>query len=184
MIQWFFTQVLKIIRWKIVGTIPEEPKFLIIGAPHTSNWDFPLVISAKFSLNLKTKYMGKAELFRFPFGWFFRMLGGYPVYRDENRNMVDSIIEIFNQKTHFSIGLAPEGTRKYVGKFKTGFYHIAHKAKIPIVMIGLDYEHKSLIIHPKPFWTTGNIDADMPKIMEFFRPIKGRYPEKGMMKAG
>lgn len=168
---------LKLAGWKIRGPVPRYPKYLIIGAPHTSNWDFVLAIAAKYSLGLKAKFLGKAELFRFPYGWFFRMLGGYPVDRSQSTNMVEQIVEIFRQKEEFAIGLAPEGTRKAVQKWKTGFYHIAAQAGIPIIMIGLDYANKELRIADEPFWPSGDIEKELPQIQAFFAPFRGKRPQ-------
>ena len=133
----------------------------------------------QYSILIPTKYLGKKELFRPPFGWIFRTLGGYPVDRSRNSNLVDAIVEIFDSKEEFIIALAPEGTRKYVGKLKTGFYYIAQKAQIPIVMVGFDYSKKEVIISD-PFYTSNDIDTDMPKIMIFFDGISGKNPENGL----
>jgi 1-acyl-sn-glycerol-3-phosphate acyltransferase len=150
-------------------------------APHTSNLDFFVgVLARAFIKEIKdSKFLGKKELFQPPFGWIFRVLGGYPVDRSRKSNLVDAIVEIFDSKERFIIALAPEGTRKYVGKLKTGFYYIAQKANIPIVMVGFDYVKKEVIIS-QPFYTGKSIKTDMPLIMKFFKGISGKNPKNGL----
>lgn len=151
----------------------------MIVAPHTSNWDFLIGLAARSILRIKTRYLGKKELFRFPFGILFRCLGGYPVDRSKQSNMVEEVAKIFNRHEEFSICIAPEGTRSKTDKLKTGFYHIASQLNIPILMVGFDYSKKEVRIH-EPFHPSGKMEEDMPKILDFFRTIKGKYPEKGI----
>jgi 1-acyl-sn-glycerol-3-phosphate acyltransferase len=128
---------------------------------------------------MKTHYLGKKELFRFPFGFIFKMLGGYPVDRSSSKNMVDEVVKIFDAHKQFSIALAPEGTRKKVEKLRTGFYHIALKAKVPLAMAALDFGNKE-VIFSQAFDLTGNKQEDFKKIFDFFREVKGKYPGLGM----
>ena len=115
--------------WKLIGDVPHhEKKYIIIVAPHTTNLDFIIGILVRGILGFNSKYLGKKSLFKAPFGWFFRMMGGYPVDRSRSTNLVDQVVEIFNNHEEFVIGLAPEGTRENVGEWKTGFYFIAQKA--------------------------------------------------------
>lgn len=151
----------------------------MIVAPHTSNWDFLVGLAARSILKINTRYLGKKELFRFPFGILFRYLGGYPVDRSKSANMVEEVANIFKRYEEFSICIAPEGTRSKTDKLKTGFYHIAVRLNIPILMVGFDYQTKEVRIH-QPFFPSGHIEADMPEILDFFRTIKGKYPEKGI----
>ena len=173
--------VLKLIGWKSAGIFPYHvKKYVIIVAPHTSGWDFIIGVLFRKALRLeKAKYLGKMELFKPPFGFIFRLLGGYPVDRSKNKNMVEEVVKIFNAHEEFGIALSPEGTRARVDKLKSGFYNIAKAANVPIIMVGLDFEHKQLIIS-EPFNTSENQQADFEHILKFFRPIKGRYPEKGL----
>lgn len=166
-------------RWKIEGEIPTMKQYVIIVAPHTSNWDFIVGAATKYALRLDARYLGKAELFRPPFGWLFRVLGGYPVDRSQHSNLVDFVVSLFQTYPTFSIAMAPEGTRKYVAKWKTGFYHIAHKAGVPVIRVGMDYGSRRLLFS-EPFFPTGDIEADMKEIQAFFRPMKGRYPAQGL----
>lgn len=151
----------------------------MIVAPHTSNWDFFVGLAARSILKLETKYLAKKELFRFPFGIIFRMLGGYPVDRTKHTNLVDAVANVYNAHERFSICITPEGTRKYVAEWKTGFYRIAEKLNIPIVMAGFDYSKKHVTVEP-PFFTTGNIEKDIDFIKKYYRNIKGKHPELGV----
>ena len=172
----------RLLGWKITGNFPQDiPKYIIIVAPHTSNLDFFVGVFVRAIIPQigDAKYLGKKELFRPPFGWIFRVMGGYPVDRSKHTNLVDAIVDIFNSKEEFIIGIAPEGTRKRVEKLKTGFYYIAIKAKIPIVMVGFDYPKREVIIE-RPFHPSGDIEEDMASIMSFFRGITGKIPEFGL----
>lgn len=166
-----------IFRWKFEGDFPRDiKKYVIIAAPHTSWVDFPIAILARMSSGLMINFIGKDSLFNGPFGFFFRALGGTPVDRSKNNKLVDAIIAIFNAKKEFRLGLSPEGTRKKVSTWKTGFYYIAKGAKVPIVMATLDFEHKKIKIS-EPFYTTNNKDNDIFYLRSFFQNVKGKYPE-------
>lgn len=174
--------VLKLMGWKSVGEFPENlKKYVVIVAPHTSAWDFVIGLLFRKALRLeRAKYLGKHQLFEPPFGFFFRWLGGYPVDRTSSHNLVEQVVKIFNDHEEFALALSPEGTRQRVDKLKTGFYNIARSANVPIIMVAFDYKHKQAIISP-PFHTTHDQQADFEKILRFFRPIEGKYPEKGLM---
>ena len=150
--------------------------------PHTSAYDFIICVIGRSVLNMgnRIKFLGKAELFKNPlYKYFFTAFGGYPVDRSKKNNLVDSIVDIYNSKDEFFVTIAPEGTRKKVNKLKTGFYYIALKAKIPILMIGLDFK-KKLILISKLFYVSGNVDKDMDSFIDFYRPITGKIPENGL----
>ncbi len=172
--------ILKLLGWKVVGEYPYYlKKCVVIVAPHTSNWDFIIGVLIRSSLKVRANYLGKKELFKPPFGFLFRWLGGYPVDRSNNKNMVDEVVKIFNSKDEFSIALSPEGTRKKVDKLRTGFYHIAKKAQVPIVMAALDFKNKQAIF-TEPFFASDDQEADFERILQFFRPIQGMRPELGL----
>lgn len=177
----FLKLYLKLAGWKAVNEFPHYlNKGVIIVGPHTSWTDFPLSIAFRDLLKIKNgKYLGKEELFKGPFGFFFRWLGGTPVNRFSKQGVVDQVVEKFNKADKLFIALSPEGTRKKVDKLRTGFYHIAKKAAVPIVMVGLDYSKKELSI-AEPFYPTDNENEDFKKILTFFAPVKGRFPEQGM----
>lgn len=168
--------------WKIKGEAPHDvKKYIMIVAPHTSNWDFIIGVLARPLMRLShVKFVGKSQLFKPPYGWLFRWMGGYPVDRSKANNLVEAIVNIYNEKDAFAIAIAPEGTRKYVGKLKTGFYHIAKGAGIPIVTAGFDFPSKTILIHD-PFYPTDDMEADLSKLMDVFRHIKGRHPEHGIV---
>jgi 1-acyl-sn-glycerol-3-phosphate acyltransferase len=166
----------KLIGWKVRGYFPTIKKFIVIVAPHTSNWDFPIGLLGRQVTGIPdVRFLGKAELFKFPYGWIFRSLGGYPVDRKNNNNLVDTVVEIFDNHEEFKLALAPEGTRKKVERFKTGFYHIAKKADVPIVMVGFDYIDKEIRISD-PIKTTDNMEKDMSEIMSWFKNIRAKIP--------
>jgi 1-acyl-sn-glycerol-3-phosphate acyltransferase len=170
--------------WTIQGHIdPDIKKFIAVVGPHTANVDFIIGIMARSVMNMSTtKYLGKSQLFRFPYGILFRKLGGYPVDRSKHNNIVDTVVEIFNQHEEFSIGLAPEGTRSKVEELKTGFYHIARRANIPIIMVALDFSSKAIVFR-EPFYPTNDVLADFQIIIGFFSRYKGKIPELGIDEA-
>ena len=174
--------ILRLMGWKSVGGFPNDlKKYVVIVAPHTSGWDFVIGLLFRKVLHLEhAKYLGKHQLFKPPFGFFFRWLGGYPVDRTSSHNLVDQVVKIFDQHQEFALALSPEGTRKRVDKLKTGFYNIARKAGVPIIMVAFDYQHKQAIVS-QPFYVTNNEQADFEKILDFFRPIEGKYPENALM---
>ena len=171
----------KLEGWKAINDFPNHlKKGVVIVGPHTTWKDFTIGIAFRSILHIKHgKYLGKAELFKGPFGFLFRWLGGTPVDRFSKQGVVDQVVEKFNKADRLFIALSPEGTRKKVDKLRTGFYYIAKKANVPIIMVGLDYSKKELSVS-EPFYTTDDEAADFKKIIEFFAPLKGYYPEKGM----
>lgn len=176
----FYRFMFRLAGWQIKGGIDQSlARYVMIVAPHTSNWDFFIGLAARSILGIDTRYVAKKELFRFPFGWLFRKLGGYPVDRSKNTKFVDSVAEIFNQYDRFSICITPEGTRSYAPKWKTGFYYIAVKAQVPIVMVAFDYPSKQVRVEP-PFYPTGNMEEDLEHMRNYFRTATGKHAEKGV----
>lgn len=170
--------VVKLLGWKILNGFPKElDKYIIIAAPHTSNWDFPIAVLVKFAEGLPIKFIGKHTLFKPPFGFFFRALGGTPVDRTKSKNMVQSLIEVFNTQDKFIFALSPEGTRKKVSTWKTGFYHVAQGANVPVVMATLDFGKKQILLS-KPYTLTNDIEKDFLYFHEFFKDVKGKNPDK------
>lgn len=170
--------ILKLFGWKVTGDYPAHIKQkILVAAPHTSNWDFPLGLLVRGVIEDNVKYVGKASLFKGPVGVIMRFLGGVPVDRSRSNNFVDAVVEIFKERKVFSILFAAEGTRKKVDKLKTGFYHIARQANVPIIPAILDYEKKEFRFMPL-FHASDDSEADIKKIEEIFRGIKGYYPEK------
>jgi 1-acyl-sn-glycerol-3-phosphate acyltransferase len=167
--------------WTIRGSFPYHlKKCVLIVGPHTSSWDFVIGLAFRSKLRLyHLKYLGKAELFKPPFGFFFRNLGGFPVDRFNKHNMVDQVVNFFNAHESFVLALSPEGTRKPVDRLRTGFYHIALKANVPIVMVGMDFKKREASFADH-FFLTGDINADMQKITTYFANIEGKIPEYGL----
>lgn len=169
----------KILGWRIIGDKPQMKKYVVIVAPHTSNWDFMVGEWARARLRMKSWYIGKKEIFTWPFGYLFRALGGFPVDRKKSTHLVDQIVDLFNAREEFNITIAPEGTRKYNPNWKTGFYAIAQKASIPIQMVAFDYTRKTVTLAP-PMYPSGNLEKDMELIKDFYRPHQGKYPAQGV----
>ena len=169
----------KLYNWKIVGSFPEDlKKYIVIGAPHTSNHDFIIGLCVKIILKVPVKFIGKKSLFKFPFGYFFRSVGGVPVNRKKNQKLVDSIIQMYNQRDSFILALSPEGTRSKVADWKTGFYHIAKGANISIVAFTFDFGRKQTQIFP-PYYPTGDQKADFEYLKAIYSDVKGKVSENG-----
>ncbi|SDQ92000.1 1-acyl-sn-glycerol-3-phosphate acyltransferase [Flagellimonas zhangzhouensis] len=166
----------KLLGWKLNGDFPNLDKCVVIVVPHTHWLDFFLGLLIRKVIKEEINYIGKKSLFKPPFGWFFRWTGGAPVDRSKNSNTVDAIVQIFNERKVFRFALAPEGTRKKVDKLRTGFYHIAQKANVPIVMVAFDFGKKEIKIG-KPFFTSDDPANDFEKIHEFYKGVKGKIPE-------
>ena len=171
----------KLFGWKFEGSFPKDIKsYVVIVGPHTANIDFLIGIMVRGILRVNhVKYLGKSQLFKPPFGFIFRWLGGTPVERNKYNNLVEAVAAKFKENKDFAIGLAPEGTRKKVERIKTGFYHIARLADVPIIMVGLDFGTKTIKITP-PFYTTDNTRNDFKEIIGFFASCKGIKPERGI----
>jgi len=170
----------KILGWKVVGNTDfskdEIKKAVIIAAPHTSWHDFYMGVLLRAVLNVKTNFVGKKELFVFPLGWLFRLLGGAPIDRHTKENKVSAIAKLFSEKDEFRMTMSPEGTRKKVEKWRTGFYYIAKEAKVPIIMFTLDFENKQNKIS-EPFYPTDNVEKDFEFMHAFYKNVKGKIPE-------
>ena len=167
----------RIFRWKVSGNFKFLPKkCVIIVAPHTHWFDFFIGIMVRRIFNLKINFIGKKELFFFPLNLFMRYMGGYPVNRNSNSNTVDQMAEIYSTHTEFRLALSPEGTRKKVNKWKSGFYFIAKKAKVPIIFVSLNYIDR-IINFSEPFEISGDYNKDLNKFKCFFKGIKGKVIE-------
>lgn len=167
---------LKALGWRVTGQLPDLPKYVIIAAYHTSNWDFVIGILTAFVLKAKIYWIGKDNLFKPPFVNLFHWIGGIPINRNRSQNMVDRIIQVFHEQERLIIALAPEGTRRKTSYWKTGFYHIAVGAGVPLVLAFIDYRSKTCGIGPV-LTPSGDMKADMEKISSFYSGITGKYPE-------
>ncbi len=162
--------------WQFEGSVPDEPKFVLIVAPHTSNWDFVVGVVALFCIGFRVSFLGKHTLFKWPLGIFMRWLGGIPVERSVSRDRVGENIGAFKSADKLILAVAPEGTRKLVKDWKTGFYHVAHGAGVPIVPVAFDYGAKTIRLYP-PFRTTGDVEGDLMKIKDIYRTVVPRNAE-------
>ena len=162
--------------WTIHVELPETNKFVAIAAPHTSNWDFPLGILTAKAINLKVNWLGKHSIFRWPFGWFFRAIGGTPVHRNGKQNYKQQLTDLFNSSERLVLALAPEGTRSKTDHWKTGFHAIARAAGVPILMGYLDHGKKQVGIGGM-FYPSDDIEADFCLIREFYKDRRGKNPE-------
>lgn len=161
--------------WKAVGTPPADRRCVIIAAPHTSNWDFLNFLGLTDALGVKAHFMGKRQLFRWPLARFMRDMGGIPVDRDSRHNYVQAMIDEFARRGEFMLTIAPEGTRGAVRTWRTGFYHIAHGAGVPLVCGLMDYATRTGGLGPA-IVTTGDYKADMARVAEFYRSVTPRNP--------
>lgn len=165
--------------WRVEGRLPEGvPKCVLIGAPHTSNWDMPYALTAAFLLRLNLYWMGKASIFRFPFGALMRWLGGIAVHREKRNNLVaETATALQAAEGSLQLAVPPEGTRGKVRQWKTGFYFIAQQAQVPVVMAYMDYGRKVVGIGPV-FTPSGDLDRDMLEIKRFYAGMKGRNADQ------
>lgn len=175
MLAWLASTILRLFGWRAEGQPPDLPKYVMIAAPHTSNWDFPVTILFAMAYRIKPKMMMKHTLFRWPFGYFFRALGAFPIDRRSANNVVAQTIARFKSSDRLIMLIPPEGTRAKVTYWKTGFYHIAHGAGVPVALGFMDFKRKVAGFGPL-FVPTGDIEADMPKIQQFYAGITGKLP--------
>jgi 1-acyl-sn-glycerol-3-phosphate acyltransferase len=161
--------------WRFEGQLPNLRKFVLIVAPHTSNWDFPVGVMAMFALGIRGTFLGKDTLFKPPFGFIFRWLGGVPVDRFSKNNVVDQTIALFQARDQMILAISPEGTRKVIDRWRTGFYWVAVGAKVPIVPVAFDFPRKRYIIHA-PQEMTGDPERDIAHLRSFFRASQAYRP--------
>lgn len=172
--KWYF----KWIGWKIQGGIPADiKKCVVVAAPHTSNYDYPITLSVFYTLNMKVKFLAKKQLFAFPLGILMRATGGIAVDRSKKNNLVEHMVEMFTEKDSLYLLIPPEGTRNAVKEWKTGFYRVAEAAGVPIVLGYLDYA-KKVAGFEKILYPSGDMEKDMIDIKAFYSNITPKYPEK------
>lgn len=170
-----FRFALWIVGWRVQGQVPDVPKFVLIGVPHTSNWDFIMFLALGFVLKADLRYIGKVELFRPPIGGFFKWCGGVPVDRSKPQGLVEQMVQAIQEADHFQLVITPEGTRGVVREWKRGFYHIAKKAGIPVVTGYVDSRAKVTGIGPT-FTLTDDMEADIQAMQTFFKDKVGINP--------
>ena len=148
--------------WRMEGAPPDVDKFIIVAAPHTSNWDLPFLLAAGLQYDLRVHWMGKTSIFKWPFAGLMRWLGGVPVDRSKSSNAVQQMVDHFAETERLALVIAPAGTRTQALDWKSGFYHIAHQAKVPLALGFLDYKNKTAGFK-STFYPTGDYQADLPK---------------------
>lgn len=163
--------------WKIAGDIPNIPKFMIVVAPHTSNWDFIVAVATKLTLGLGVSFFGKHTLFRWPLGVFMRALGGIPVFRHAPRNVVEQTIDQINARAQIVLALSPEGTRRKLPAWRTGFHYLAWGAKLPIVPAALDYSTKTVRFYPV-YHPVGDVDTNVSELGRNFTASMAFRPDQ------
>lgn len=166
--------LLRLSGWHIEGTLPDVPKVVISVAPHTSNWDFVIGVLTLWALDVKISFLGKHTLFRGWFGRWMRSIGGIPVDRSQAHGVVGETVAAFNQVERMVLAIAPEGTRQLDKGFKTGFLHIARSAGAPVLLACFDYSRRVVAFGPL-FAPSGDVENDLKQILDFYRPIRGKY---------
>nr|WP_310524035.1 1-acyl-sn-glycerol-3-phosphate acyltransferase [Polymorphobacter sp.] len=177
---WFGTAFLAIGGWKIAGDWPDDAKCVIIAAPHTSNWDGIWMIAAAAKWRIRLRYMGKKSLTEGPLGAIVKWTGCIPIDRSKTNDVVAAMKLAFAAEPTLYLAVPPEGTRDAVDKWKSGFYHIAVGAGVPITFAVMDYATKTVSL-PATFWPTGNYEADLPIIQGFYAKAQGKYPHNFVM---
>ncbi len=175
--RWLGESFLRAAGWKTDGKRPDEEKYVIIAAPHTTNWDMPFMLAMAFVFDIPVRWMGKHTLFKEPYGTFFRSLGGMPIVRHRKGGVVEQMVEAFEREPSLVLMVPAEGTRSYVEYWKSGFYHIARAANVPVCLSYLDFDKKVGGIGPT-VTLTGDVEADMDKIRAFYEGKQGMYPER------
>lgn len=175
----FATWLLKVLGWKVTYTVPRYPKSIVCVAPHTSNWDFMLGELAYTSLGRKAGFLMKDTWFVWPLGYFFRAIGGIAVPRRRKgaRSVTEVVVEKFKHSDELTIAITPEGTRSRTTQWHTGFLRIALEAKVPVVLGAFDFPTKNIYLE-RTFEPTGDIEADMKAIKEYYKPFRGKYADK------
>jgi len=173
--RWTGRIAMRLSGWTIAGDLPDLSRLVIIVAPHTSAWDLPIGIAARAALGLRIRYLGKHTLFRPPLGWLMRWLGGIPVVRTSRREVVRQVADRFRSSERMFLALSPEGTRRRVERWRTGFWHIAQGADVPILPVGLDYATRTIRIG-SPVPAEGDVEASIAALRAWFVGCHGRRP--------
>jgi len=168
--------ILNILGWKITGVMPNTPKVIFAVAPHTSNWDFVIAVAAMLQFNLKVTFLGKAEIFVWPFNILLRKIGGVPVKRNASHGVVGQIVQRFNESQQMILGLAPEGTRSKTRQWKTGFLQIANQANVPVVPVSLDFKLKEIQFYAAQY-ITDDIDSELVRIKQIYQHACAKNPQ-------
>lgn len=169
--------LLFLFRWRVRGELPDVAKAVVILAPHTSNWDAVPAMGSIWGLRLRLSFMAKDSLFRWPFGSVMRAVGGIPVNRGDAADLVGQSVQKFRERDALWLAIAPEGTRNAPAAWKTGFYRIACEAGVPIVVASFDYHCRETVVL-QTLYPSGDLDADMARILASYRGMQPRRPER------
>lgn len=172
----FATRLLGAFGWHVEGTLPDAPRFVLIVAPHTSNWDFFLCMLAMFAFGLQISWLGKHTIFFWPASYLLRWLGGEPIDRDTSLGTVELAIARFHTEPQWVLGLSPEGTRKLTAEWKSGFYRIAVGAGVPILPVALNYQRR-VVAAGTLFSPTGDPEVDLTALRSRFHREMARHPD-------
>lgn len=183
LVRWTMITLYRLSGWRADGQLPPDRKFVIMGASHTSNWDFLVFLGTVHALGRQVRFIGKHSLFKWPLGGFMRALGGVPVDRSAPQDLVSQIVAQFEDHDDFALVVAPEGTRSRTSDWKTGFYQIALRAGVPIVVAGPDYPTKRGVIGPT-IHPSGNYAEDLKPAFAFYRTITPKHPERAAFPDG
>ena len=174
---WLGRNVLRILGWRVIGEVPNLKKIILIGAPHTSNWDFVIAMATLLGLNIKMNWMAKHTIFKFGFKTLLEWLGGIPTNRLQPDLIVRNVTKLMQKEGSMVLGLTPEGTRKKVKTWKTGFLRFAKNLECPILMVGLNFPEK-LVVIGETFYPTGNNEKDLLAIQTYYQQFKGKKPDQ------
>jgi 1-acyl-sn-glycerol-3-phosphate acyltransferase len=172
---WLGRVLMSLSGWRFEGEVPDVRKMVLIVAPHTSNWDFPVGLQAKLALRLGGTFIGKHTLFRWPLGIFMRWLGGIPVNRSAAAGFASEVARVLRDADQMTVVIAPEGTRKRIPQWKSGFYRIAVEAGVPILPVGFDYPRKVVFFTPL-FHPSGDYEKDLPQLRALYGAEMGKTP--------
>ncbi len=175
--RWLSIRILALFGWRVEGQLPETPRFVLIVAPHTSNWDFPIGVLAMFATGIRLNWLGKHTLFFFPASIILRWIGGEPVNRGARAGIVEAAIERFRTRPQYVLAIAPEGTRRRVEQWKSGFYRIAVGAGVPILTVSIDYSRRVLDLGTL-YFPVGDEAQDLGMLRSRYRATMARYPEQ------
>lgn len=164
--------------WRVTGTFPRERRLIIVAAPHTSNWDFVVAVLIMFACDLHINWLGKHSLFRWPIGSLMRVLGGVAVNRTQPRGVAEQVAEQMQDADHMWLIITPEGTRKAVSRWKSGFLRIAAAADCPLLLVSLDYRHRELNLGEELRSDPQDLEGQLSDIQHYYRRFTPRYPER------
>ena len=175
-LRWVGRSLLRLAGWRVTGNLPDREKILVIGAPHTSNWDWVLALLVMWALKIHMTYLVKDTAFWWPAGWMLRLTGAMPVNRRNPKGIAEDVAESIRRAERVIVVITPEGTRSRVEKWKTGFLRIAELAEVPVVQFSFDYPSRTMHLGPVAE-LSGDVDVDIARIREYYRPFTGCHPE-------